>query len=100
MRFTTEQLPRPRGLPGVTVELEGTPRTTATSPTPWRSRLTADVVGERDWFDLGVSIRVERRELLFADVFAALATGASHMLLADGAHFSLRVERLQSLRAL
>lgn len=61
---------------------------------------TADIAGERDWFDLRVTIAVEGRELPFAEVFAALASGESHMLLEDGAHLSLLEPRLQSLRAL
>ena len=52
-------------------------------------RLPDERAGERDWFDLGVTITVEGRDVPFADVFVALANGQSHMLLADGAHFSL-----------
>ncbi len=61
---------------------------------------TADIAGERDWFDLGVTVSVDGRELPLADVLAALAAGESHMLLADGAHFSLLCADLQSLRQL
>ena len=101
MRFTTEQLPRLRELPGVTVEVEG-------EPPDYRdvgdsleiSVSTADIDGERDWFDLGVTIRADRQELPFAEVFVALANGQSHMLLDDGAHFSLLEPRLQELRRL
>src|SRR5262249_48625180 len=60
----------------------------------------AEIPGERDWFDLGVTISVEGRQLPFAEVFVALASGRSHVLLDDGAHFSLRTPRLQSLRRL
>ena len=101
MRFTTEGLPRLAQLAGVTVEIEGRPadyRDVGQSLTIGLS--TADVEGERDWFDLGVTIGVEGRELPFADVFAALASGESHLLLDDGAHFSLLAPRLQSLRQL
>ncbi|MDQ3722782.1 MAG: DEAD/DEAH box helicase, partial [Actinomycetota bacterium] len=61
---------------------------------------TADIAGERDWFDLGVTISVDGRELPFAEVFVALASGESRLLLDDGAHFSLLEPRLQSLRQL
>ena len=101
MRLTTEQLPRLRELPGVEVEIEGQPadyRDVADSLTIGVS--TGDIEGERDWFDLGVTISVDGRELPFAEVFVALASGESHMLLADGAHFSLLEPRLQSLRQL
>ena len=101
MRFATELLPRLRELPGVTVEVDGDPpdyRDVGDSLEIGVS--TADIEGERDWFDLGVTIRVDGRELPFADVFVALANGHSQMLLDDGAHFSLLEPRLQSLRAL
>ena len=61
---------------------------------------TAEIAGERDWFDLGVTVSVEGRELPFAEVFVVLASGQSHLLLDDGAHFSLLDPRLQSLRQL
>ena len=37
---------------------------------------TDEVAGDNDWFDLGVTITVEGREVPFTDVFTALA-GAS-----------------------
>jgi superfamily II DNA or RNA helicase len=101
MRFTTQELPRLNELPGVTVEIEGQPadyRDVGGSLEIGVS--TADIAGERDWFDLGVTIRVDGRELSFAEVFVALASGESHLLLDDGAHFSLLEPRLQSLRQL
>jgi superfamily II DNA or RNA helicase len=101
MRFTTEELPRLEELPGVVVEVVGEPadyRDVGDSLAIGMS--TADVEGERDWFDLGVTIGVDGRELPFAEVFVALASGESQMLLEDGAHFSLLEPRLQSLRQL
>ena len=87
--------------PGVDVEVEGEPAEYRdVADTLQIGVSTADIAGERDWFDLGVTIRVDGRELPFADVFVALASGQSHMLLDDGAHFSLAEPRLQSLRAL
>jgi superfamily II DNA or RNA helicase len=101
MRLSTEALPRLRELSGVTVEVEGRPpdyRDVADSLVIGVS--TAEIAGERDWFDLGVTIGVEGRALPFADVFVALASGQSHLLLDDGAYFSLSEPRLQALRAL
>jgi len=101
MRLTTEELPRLAQQPGVAVEVDGEPadyRDVGDSLTIGVS--TADIAGERDWFDLGVTISVDRRELPFADVFVALARGESQMLLDDGAHFSLLDPRLESLRQL
>ena len=101
MRFTTEQLPRLSELPGVAVDIDGRPadyRDVSHSLEIGVS--TTDVEGERDWFNLGVSIRVDGRELPFEEVFVALANGESHLLLDDGAHFSLLEPRLRSLRQL
>jgi len=100
MRLTTEVLPRLEEY-GVAVEVTGEPadyRDVSDSLTIGVS--TAEIAGESDWFDLGVTIAVEGRELPFADVFAALAAGESHLLLDDGAHLALDDHRLESLRQL
>jgi SNF2 family DNA or RNA helicase len=56
--------------------------------------------GEVDWFDLGITITVDGRPMPFGEVFLALATGESHLLLPDGAYFSLLKPELQRLRRL
>jgi superfamily II DNA or RNA helicase len=101
MRFTTEMLPALAARTDLVVERVGEPvnyRDVGDSLAIGLS--TAEIAGERDWFDLGVTISVEGRELPFAEVFVALSSGESHMLLDDGAHFSLLDPGLQSLRRL
>ncbi len=101
MRLTTEVLPRVAERPDVVVAVLGEPadyRDVGESLTIGLS--TVEIAGERDWFDLGVTICVEGHELPFAEVFTALASGETHMLLADGAHFSLLAPDLQELRRL
>ncbi|WP_410610260.1 SNF2-related protein [Amycolatopsis sp. lyj-109] len=101
MRFTTELLPLLTDLPDVAVEVSG-------SPADYReagdslavSISTDDIAGETDWFDLGITISVEGKDVPFASVFAALATGQSHLLLDSGAYFSLEKPELQTLRHL
>jgi superfamily II DNA or RNA helicase len=61
---------------------------------------TEQVAGERDWFDLDVTIAVAGHALPFALVFAAIARGETRLLLEDGAHFSLLVPELDTLREL
>ena len=101
MQLTTEELPQLSGRDGIAVEIEGEPADYRdVSDSLEIGVATAEIAGERDWFDLGVTISVEGRELPFAEVFAALARGASDMLLEDGAYFSLSGDRLQSLRSL
>jgi superfamily II DNA or RNA helicase len=100
MRLTTEVLPRLEEH-GVAVEVVGEPadyRDVSDSLTIGVS--TAEIAGESDWFDLGVTIGVDGRELPLAEVFVALARGESRLLLDDGAHVSLEDSRLESLRRL
>ncbi|HET8980783.1 MAG TPA: SNF2-related protein, partial [Solirubrobacteraceae bacterium] len=101
LTLATETLPRLAEHPGFRIETTGAPpdyRDVGDSLTVGVS--TAEVAGERDWFDLGVTITVEGRDVPFVDVFTALARGETRMLLDDGAHFSLADRRLQSLRTL
>ncbi|MGH3934470.1 MAG: SNF2-related protein, partial [Pseudonocardiaceae bacterium] len=101
MRFTTEVLPLLAGAPGVAVERSGEPADYREASDSLRIGVsTADVAGDTDWFDLGVRITVEGRQVPFTDVFMALAEGESHLLLPDGAYFSLHKPELQTLRAL
>ena len=101
LRVVTEVLPRVAERPELSVELVGDPpdyRDVGSSLTVGVS--TTEVPGEQDWFDLGVKIVVDGREVPFVEVFTALARGESRMLLDDGAYFSLEDPRLQSLRRL
>lgn len=101
MRFTTEVLPLLADQPGVAVEIGGTRadyREAGDSLTIGVS--TDEVPGDTDWFDLGITITVEGREVPFIEVFLALSREQSHMLLADGAYFSLEKPELRTLRGL
>jgi superfamily II DNA or RNA helicase len=101
MRFTTEMLPLLADAPGVEVELSGEPAAYREAGDSLRIGVsTGEVAGENDWFDLGVSITVEGREVPFAEVFVALSGGETHLLLPDGAFFSLHKPELQALRTL
>jgi superfamily II DNA or RNA helicase len=101
MRFTTEVLPALGEHGQIAVAVEGSaPDYRDVTETLEVGISTSDLPDDRDWFGLGVTISVEGRELPFADVFVALAAGDSHVLLDDGAHFSLAEPRLQSLRRL
>jgi hypothetical protein len=101
MRFSTEVLPLLDGHAGVLVEVSGEPADYREAGDSLRIGVsTDDVAGETDWFDLGVTITVEGREVPFMDVFVALSRNESHLLLADGAYFSLEKPELQALRRL
>lgn len=61
---------------------------------------TSSIDGDRDWFDLDVTVSIDERELPFREVFGALAHGDSMLVLPDGAYISLLDPKLQSLRDL
>ncbi|MEO6087064.1 MAG: SNF2-related protein [Umezawaea sp.] len=101
MRFTTEVMPEIAGQPGVAVEVSGDRadyREAGDSLVVGVS--TGELAGETDWFDLGVTISVEGQRIPFRDVFTALVEEQSHVLLPDGAYFSLEKPELRSLRLL
>jgi len=101
MRFTTELLPLLADQPGVAVEITGDPADYREAGDSLRIGVSADeVAGETDWFDLGVTITVEGWQVPFTDVFVALSRGESHLLLPDGAYFSLQKPELQALARL
>jgi superfamily II DNA or RNA helicase len=101
MLFTTQSLPLLEGQRGLRVEITGQPAAYREASDSLRIGVSADELdGDPDWFDLGITITVEGRDVPFADVFVALASGQSHLLLPDGAYFSLDKPELASLAAL
>ncbi|WP_431607053.1 DEAD/DEAH box helicase [Protofrankia symbiont of Coriaria ruscifolia] len=98
MRFSTELLPWAEDQPGITVEVSGSPADYREESNSLRIGVSAhDVVGETDWFDLGVTISVAGRDIPFTEVFLALSREQSHMLLPDGTFFSLLKPELRTL---
>jgi SNF2 family DNA or RNA helicase len=101
MAFSTEVLPLLEGRDDVRVELTGrVPDYHEAGDSLEIGLSTGALDGERDWFDLGITVTVEGREVPFADLFTALAHGQSHMLLPDGAYFSLDKPELAALSRL
>ena len=101
MRLSTEVLPLLADTDGVVVEVDGAPAVyRETGDLLQVGVSTAESDAGTDWFDLGIRISVEGRDVPFADVFGALAAGESHLLLPDGAYFSLQKPELQALRTL
>lgn len=98
VRFVTGTLPLLAGHPGVEVETTGEPvdyREVSDAVSIGVS--TTALAGETDWFDLGVTISVEGAPVPFVEVFSALSRGESHVLLPDGAYFSLDKPELRAL---
>ncbi|MDT3440375.1 MULTISPECIES: DEAD/DEAH box helicase [unclassified Pseudofrankia] len=101
MRVTTEVLPLLAGRPGLRVEVEGEAADYREAGDSLRIALSVDdVEGDNDWFDLGVTITVEGRQVSFRDLFVALDRGDEYLLLPDGAYFSLEKPELAALRRL
>jgi superfamily II DNA or RNA helicase len=101
MRFTTELLPLLADQPGLVVEVDGEPAAYREAGDSLRIAVSADeVAGNTDWFDLSVTITVEEQPVPFLDLFLALNRGEPHLLLPDGAYFSLDKPELQALARL
>jgi superfamily II DNA or RNA helicase len=101
MAFSTEVLPLLQGRDDVRVEVTGrVPDYREAGDSLEIGLSTGELDGDRDWFDLGITVTVEGSEVPFTELFVALAHGQSHMLLPDGAYFSLDKPELAALSRL
>jgi len=88
--FCAHALPALEALDGVRVDVVGArPDYRELTATP---RLTFRTVesDHRDWFDLGVLVTIDGREVPFGPLFRALAQGKAKLLLIDHSYLSLR----------
>ncbi len=101
MVFTTEVLTLLSGRDDVRVEVTGRVPDYREAGDSLEIEVSADERdGDPDWFDLGIDITVEGRKVPFTELFVALANGQSHLLLPDGAYFSLDKPELAALARL
>jgi SNF2-related domain/Helicase conserved C-terminal domain len=101
MAFTTEVLPLMQGRDDVRVEVTGhVPDYHEAGDSLEIGLSTGELDGEHDWFDLGITVTVEGRKVPFSDLIVALSHGQTHMLLPDGAYFSLDKPELSALSKL
>ena len=101
MRFTTEALPLLSAQGEVDVEVTGeVPDYREAGDSLEIALSTAERDGDSDWFDLGITVTVESHPVPFGQLFVALANGQSHLLLPDGAYFSLDKPELATLKRL
>ena len=101
MTFTTEVLPLLSGRDDVRLEVIGQVPDYREAGDSLEIEVSAgERDGDRDWFDLGIDITVEGSKVPFTELFVALANGQSHLLLADGAYFSLDKPELAALARL
>jgi superfamily II DNA or RNA helicase len=101
LHFSTELLPVLQNEPRIIVETAGDPADYREVGDSLRIEVsTSEVTDETDWFDLGVTVTVEGRQIPFLDLFTALARAETYMILPDGAYFSLDKPELRSLTEL
>jgi hypothetical protein len=85
---------------GVGVEVVGTPTEFRWTDSAPLIQVSATESGERDWFDLGVTVSVDGEQIPFHPLFVALASGDSHLVLDSGTWFSIDRPELAQLRTL
>ena len=98
--YTDKTLPRLGTVPGVRVDRVGDqPDYRELTATP---QLTVTVVEteKRDWFDLGVLVKIDGRSIPFNPIFTALVKGRKKLLLVDNSYLSLTQPVFDRLRDL
>ncbi|MFK0074497.1 DEAD/DEAH box helicase [Arthrobacter woluwensis] len=98
--FTEEVLPQLRMVPDVEVDVNGVVpdfQEAVEAPVVHVSTLDKD---DRDWFGLEIVVTLEGEQVAFGQIFSALASGQTRMVLPSGKHFPLDSPELQQLREL
>ncbi len=86
---------------GVLIEATGAPQDYRhATEAPQISLSVTDSEQATDWFNLQVLVSIDGEAVEFAELFAALATGQSHLILPSGVWFSLERAEFDQLRAL
>ncbi|MCD2193970.1 DEAD/DEAH box helicase [Actinomycetospora endophytica] len=99
--FATEALPVLEDADGIRVERSGTVADYREVGDEVAIEIsTTESDAGNDWFDLGITVAAEGRQIPFVEVFKALARGETHLLLPDGAFFSLEKPEFAALRTL
>lgn len=93
-------LPELEKIHDLRLETRGTEPAYRPSQEPPEITVSTAPSDRRDWFDLGITVRVGDHYVAFADVFKALAQGQDVMMLPDGSWFGLDAPRFERLRAL
>lgn len=101
VRFVTELLPALAQVPGLVLEEDGdAPGYREASGPPVVSLRPASSGFDGDWFDLAVEVSVDGEEVIFQELFVALAEGHSHLVLPSGTFFPLDRAELAELAEL
>lgn len=92
-------LPKLRRISAVQVRFNGTPPKFVEA-TDALIEVTVTEGNSRDWFGLGIAVKVNNWTVPFAQIFEALDRGADRILLGNGTYFSLRRPEFKTLRTL
>lgn len=92
-------LPKLRRISAVQVRFNGTPPEFVEA-TDALIEVTVTEGNSRDWFGLGIAVKVNNWTAPFAQIFEALDRGADRILLGNGTYFSLRRPEFKTLRTL
>ena len=92
-------LPKLRRVSTVQVRFNGTPPQFVEA-TDALIEITVNEGNSRDWFGLGIAVKVNNWTVPFAQIFEALDRGADRILLGNGTYFSLRRPEFKTLRTL
>ena len=92
-------LPKLRRISAVQVRFNGTPPEFVEA-TDALIEVTVTEGNSRDWFGLGIAVKVNNWTVPFAQIFEALDRGAGRILLGNGTYFSLRRPEFKTLRTL
>lgn len=92
-------LPKLRRVSAVQVRFNGTPPEFVEA-TDALIEITVSEGNSRDWFGLGIAVKVNNWTVPFAQIFEALNRGADRILLGNGTYFSLRRPEFKTLRTL
>ncbi|WP_227496931.1 DEAD/DEAH box helicase [Planctomonas psychrotolerans] len=98
--FTEKVLPVLAELDGVRVDVVGTQPDYRELTEPPVFTFTTAETDRRDWFDLGVLVHVEGREVPFGPIFTALSRGKTRLLMQDGTYLSLDQPAFEQLHDL
>ena len=92
-------MPKLRRVSAVQVRFNGTPPQFVEA-TDALIEITVSEGNSRDWFGLGIAVKVNNWTVPFAQIFEALDRGADRILLGNGTYFSLRRPEFKTLRTL
>ncbi|ALX66979.1 DEAD/DEAH box helicase [Microbacterium sp. XT11] len=85
---------------GVRVQTAGTRKQYRELTGDPQVKVTTVETTDADWFDLGIIVTIDGRNIPFGPLFSALSRGRKKLLLSDGGYFSLSHPALDRLREL